>query len=269
MDIIKKVNDDIQEIEYIISHEKQINNKNKTIKNLKITKNIIKLTLPYIITPIISFVSMSQLGHSPINYEHVKESEKILKTIDNLGNITEINQYDEIKDIYNVIYYYHQWKLKDNNEYQRVVNKYMIDYPKFIKDINTKDNQEILRLLNDPDILEKEYIIDNNQTMIETKNNITIDELNEKEYFKIIIYDENNDNFIIREQNILENVNDIIKYILLVTLLECIIKLLYKNQEKKIKEEIRRINQDYTPLDMDTLQKKLVIRKNNLRRLME
>ena len=49
------------------------------------------------------------------------------------------------------------------------------------------------------------------------------------------------------------------KYILLVTLLECIIKLLNKKQEKKIKEEIRRINQDYTPLDMDTLQKKLII----------
>ena len=49
IDLIKKVNDEIEEIEYIIKNEKKINKQNKMIKNLKITKNIYLLLMTYII----------------------------------------------------------------------------------------------------------------------------------------------------------------------------------------------------------------------------
>ena len=269
MDIINKINQDIEDIEYIINHEREINLHNKMIRNIKITKNIFKLSLPYILTPVISFFVMSHFGHSPIINEPVKEKEKILKSIDSLGNIREISQYEEIRDVYNVIYYYHQWELQETNEYQRTINKYYINYSKLLKEIKNKSDTEIINMLNDVNLLEKEFIINSNQIMLETRNNITNDELNEAEFFKIIIYDEDENKFIIRNQKMIENIGDIIGYIVLTIIIEIINKVLLKNKTKKIIAENKRIIKEYIPLDKKIYQKKLIIRKNNLKRLTE
>ena len=267
MDILEKLKNDIDDIKYIINHERQINKKNKIIKNLKITKNIIKICFPYIITPIITFESLAKMGHSPLIYDHIKENEKILKTIDSLGKITTINQYEKIKEEYNVIYHYHKWEFKDN-EYQRVINKYYFDYRGFIKDIN-QSNDDIIDLLNNPNMLEKNYIIDSNQIMIETKNNLTSIDLKECEYFKIILYDENKDNFIIKDQEIPENLKDIGSYLLITVTIELLLKLILKKRYLKIEEENQKIIEEYQPIDIETIKKKLMIRKENLKRLTE
>ena len=190
IDLIKKVNDEIEEIEYIIKNEKKINKKNKMIKNLKITKNISLLLMPYIIVPMISYGVLAGINHSPIILEDIKENQKTIKKIDTLGNYSEYNQYEKVTDTYNVIYFYGRWHQK-NGMYERKIKKYTINSDKVINELINEDIDEVKELLNDENLLENNFITDINQEFIETKNDITNEE--KESYIEIILYYENNE----------------------------------------------------------------------------
>ena len=190
IDLIKKVKDEIEEIEYIIKNEKKINKKNKMIKNLKITKNISLLLMPYIIVPMISYGVLAGINHSPIILEDIKENQKTIKKIDTLGNYSEYNQYEKVTDTYNVIYFYGRWHQK-NGMYERKIKKYTINSDKVINELINEDIDEVKELLNDENLLENNFITDINQEFIETKNDITNEE--KESYIEIILYYENNE----------------------------------------------------------------------------
>lgn len=258
--------DDVSKIEYQIKNKKKIDKKNKLIKNLKITKNVTKLSLPYVIVPFISFSIMSMIHKSPFSFEKIQEKEKVIRLIDSLGQKSTICQYEKYDDVYNVIYHYNKWEYKDG-QYERTINKYYLDTKKITDEFYKKSDEEIIEMLNDDNFLENGFIINIYQVMIESKKEISKDELNQGEFLKIIMYYENDEKFILREQTIDENMSDFVKYILVTLVLEVIVKLLQKKEMEKIKQENKEIEEEYVPLDINRLQKILAIRKDNLQRL--
>ena len=215
--------------------------------------------------PMISYGVLAGTNHSPIILEDIKENQKTIKKIDTLGNYSEYNQYEKVTDTYNVIYFYGKWYQK-NGMYERKIKKYTINSNKVINELVNKNIDEVKELLNDENLLENNFITDINQEFIETKNDITNEE--KESYIEIILYYENNEEFIIRKQTVNENFTDIIKYFILTIVMEIIVMICEKRKKEEIKEKNKQYQEVYRSLDIETLQKKLVIRKNNLERLM-
>lgn len=266
MDFIKMMEDDIKKIEYQINNKDKIDKKNNLIKNLKITKNITKLALPYIIVPFISFSVMSMIHKSPLEFEKIQEKEKIIRLIDSLGQKSTISQYEKYNDVYNVIYHYNKWEYKDG-QYERIINKYYLNIKKIKDELCRKSDEEIIEMLNDDSFLKSGFVVNMYEVMIESKEEISWEELNQREFLKIIMYYENDEKFILRKQIVDENLNDFVRYSLITLVLELIVKLLDKKKREKIIQENRKINEGYVPLDINRLQKILSIRKDNLKRL--
>ena len=259
--ILTKMKDEIQGLEQDI--------KNLKIKNLKInTKRFFKMSIctlrlvtPYVVTAAFTLWLFSLGNIFPFKENYEKKCLKVKKEIDNKGNISFEEQYENFDNINTTISYYGKWIKKDENFYTREIKIYNIK--------NIYGKELIERHFSDIDIKTLEEIIGNPiLTKYETKNNLTEEELENDFYIKMVVFSEVDDDFIIIKAPIEVDIAASMIWVIITFILSKLASLLANTTSNfNYASSINNIKEQYPTIDIDSIIEKLEIRKGNYKRL--
>ena len=187
---------------------------------------------------------------------------------DNVGNMREEQKYGKFKDgkgnslnsSDNVLYYYSKWEKGTGGLYSRTVKTYSVE---------KKSYEDIMELFKKEDLRLEDVLGEPSSNIKETKNNLTEDEIQEESIIKAVIYKEDEDDYIMRKETVGENIGLSVLY-LLVTFLAEFVPLFFRSECSSFDfsgcvDEIKRKHQ---PLDIDTITKKLELKRDNYNRMM-
>lgn len=223
----KNINKLNNELFYFTSDEPR----NKTIKNLKIYKEIVKTIIPYLLS-----ASVTLCAFSLINIPFVRDikREYISSNNTNYDNFILVIKGETYKD--------------NNGNNVRDISKYIINcnLDEIKKILNEKCDITNLKLIS------SEVII--SDKIYETEENI-------------IFYED----YVYSLESISSNITLSILYVMLTTMIEIYSYKLITNNDnyKKLKNRINDINYDYDFPDLNLLKTKIKIYNDNYRRLMK
>lgn len=256
-----QMKEEIDSLEKQLKYFKLINLKMDLIKNAKITARVCQRVAPYVVSAGIVAGAFKLFGIGMPFYPNNEKcySNKMME-YDDLGNIRYEQQYDEFSHDYNSLSIYSNWQKHEDGWYKRTVTTYKI---------KVKTYEEVMNLINQDEVELENVLGECLSTICETKNNLTEEELNEEPHIKVIMYDKDKNDYIIRKQPIIENVMITIFYVLFTMGVE----LIPWNYRKKVSsfnynECVQRIKTKYQHADFEKLKLKLEIRKNNYKRMM-
>lgn len=259
---------EIDLLESEIKHSSLVNAKIKAIRNLKITARALQLVAPYALTAGIVAGGFTLLGDIPFYPDDEwKVYSKVMTEFDNVGNIRTEQQYDNFKANDNtldnsdsMLYYYSEWKKSDNGFYSRTVQTYSIKKKSF---------EDIMELFKKEDLKLEDVLGEPSSNIKETKNNLTENEIQEESIIKAVMYNEDKNDYIIHKETVGENIVLSILY-LLVTILVELVPLFYRSEHSSFdfSDCVDKIKRKYQLLDIDTLTKKLELKRDNYNRLM-
>ena len=257
-EIYKKLNKDIKELEEELKDAKLKKVKVKAIRDLKITANLIQLLTPYIATSLVLAGGFKYANNTPI----VKDRERVYLTayeeMDSNMNFALNTKYEKSKEQSDKLVIITKWQ-KEKDHYERKILVYDL------KDISTDiilDNienspEEILNHLKEPISSIKEI----------TKK-LTSSQLKEKDYYKAMIRYEFKDEFMIVEENDIQNLLSTIAYLLATTLVCEGVYYARKSLTKySFTKEMEKIKSEYRSDDIDRKIKRLEIKKDTYKRL--
>jgi hypothetical protein len=253
--LLLQMKKEILSLEDSIKQYKLMNIEIKTIKNLKITARCIQLFAPYIVSTGIIYGGFTLLGNSPLVND--KTYLNVMTEFDNEGNIRYESQYGSF-DGEDVLYYYSSWT-KDDDFYSRNIETYYLE---------DKTYEDLIDIFEYGDLKLKYTFGQPTSNIKETKNNITEEELEQQPYLKAIIYEEDKDNYIITDESfnkgffmalVCGGINALINVIIVI--------IRPKISSFDFIECINRINEENRPIDLDALNKKIELKKENYDRL--
>jgi hypothetical protein len=258
---------EIDLLESEIKYSSLVNVRIKAIRNLKITARALQLVAPYAITAGIVAGEFAFLGDIPFypNDEWKKYS-KIMTEFDNAGNIRTEQQYDSFEvngdtldNSDSMLYYYSEWEKSDDGFYSRTVQTYSIKKKSF---------EDIMELFKKEDLKLEDVLGEPSTNIKETKNNLIEDEIQEKSIIKAVIYEEDKDDYIIHKETVGENIGLSVLYVL-VTIFSELAPLYYRSEHSSFdfSDCVDEIKRKYKPLDIDTIIKKLELKRDNYNRM--
>lgn len=259
--LLLEMKKEITSLENDIKYSKFKNFKISTIKNLKISLRATQLVAPYVLTAgIMAGVCKLITGGLPFySGDTLKIYSNVMEEFDSLGNIRCEQQYDSFENSDNLLRYYTQWRQDENGFYTRFVETYEL------KEIT---EEEILELFDKENLQLTDIFGEPTSKIKETNNNLTEEEINEKDYLQAIIYNKDIDDFIIHKESMDENIAETVLYVLLTALAEVLpwfIRRDFSNFDfANCVDDIKR---KYKSVDIDELTKKLEIRRDNYNRL--
>ncbi len=263
--MLKNLKKEIKYLENAKKYPEKVNSKNKIIKNLKISVKKIHQIAPYILTASIASSKLFSVCGLPFMNDNIsiKKYKNTMTETDSNGNIRYEEKYGKFKNAVNRIYYYSEWKLNNNGTYSRIVKEYNMSnksYNQLIELFNTKDydNDNLKQLLENPD-----------STITETKNNIN-NELTNKPSFKTIIFNKNKDEFeyVTYKKQDGDDLVLLFLYFIVIYISEIIPSYYRKNVSSfNYRRSVADLNEQYKPIDVDYITKKLEIKKDNYNRL--
>lgn len=252
---------EIKTLESNIGNIDLANKKIIAIRNLKISARALQAIAPYVLTAgIVAGGFKLFLGDIPFYpYDESKSYLNTMKEFDSNGNIRTQQQYGNFEgDHYNVLYYYSAWEKGDDELYSRTIKSYRI---------GSKTYEELVKIIDQENPKIEDVIGNPVSEIIETKNHLTEEELQEESFMKVVLYDEDKNDYIIIKQTVGENFCLSLLYLLIVGIGE-VISLAWRDSSsfdfKACVEEIKRKHQ---LLEKDILIKKLEIKKENYNRL--
>ena len=259
--LMKKLENEIKEIEKEINNVKLTNFKIKTVRNLKIGLRAIQLFAPYIVTACIVFDIFSLMGTTPFIRDNEKQKLKVKKEFDSFGNIRYEQQYESFDNSLNKVYYIGKWNKKDDGFYSREIKTYVIDDN--IKDIVTK-------IVDDCNITSLEDVFDKpNSVKIQIQNNLTDEEISKEAYLEAAIYSTSSDDFIIVKESLANNLYVTFLWFIVTIFTELIpLNIRSKCSSFSFEDCFNNLVDRYQPQDTQSLIKKLEIKKENYNRLM-
>lgn len=255
--LISNMETTIQNLEFEIQEKKGINRKNKRIKNIKMASKRAMLFGPYILIPGCLFCVLSFGGATPFYRDEQKQYLETMKEIDSGGNVYCEQQYQEYKDTESTISYYEKWNLDKEGKYFRNVQVYSVndlEEEKLIDLVNQNKNSILNELFGEPII-----------SKMETKNNLSEEELSKAPFLQARIYDKSKEDYILIEESMDNEILSIITWVS-VSILTLMLNLC-RIEIFNFSEYIEQLEKRYPSLDVDHLQKKLEIKKNNYNRL--
>lgn len=267
IELLEKLKKEISDLEKIINNTKNYKLKRKAIRDLKLSLELLKEICPYIITASIIGGVFTICGETPFYKQNTKYNLNTRYEFNNDGKYSIQEQYDEYKNAVNRICTYTKWEYKDN-KYTRIIREYsgtdfnniFEEFSKLIEKETLTEN-DIINFFNN----KVNLILDNpTYTRIEITNSIPNENNN---YIKLEYYDENKDEFIIREEKDYDNMVSSLTYILATTLGCLILGALKENKSNTKKEKI--IEEYLNSIDIDELKIKLKIKKDNYERLVD
>lgn len=267
-ELLIQMKQEIESLEHEMKHSSLVNAKIKAIRNLKITARALQLVAPYAITAGIVAGGFTLLGDIPFYpNDEWKIYSKVMTEFDNAGNIRTEQQYDSFKvngdtldNSDSMLYYYTRWEKNDDGLYSRIVQTYSISektYEDVIK-LFKKENLKLEDVLGQPD-----------SNIKETKNNLTEDEIQEESIIKAVIYNEDKNDYIIHKETAEENILFSILYVLVTALAE-VAPLGFRCGISSFDFSycVDKIKINHQPLDINTITKKLELKRDNYNRMM-
>lgn len=248
---------EIESLEFKIKYSNLVNFKIKAIRNLKITAKALRLVAPYTITAGIAFCGINHLGHVP--YNERKAYSNVMTEFDNVGNIRIEQQYDKINGD-SILYYCSKWEKCDDEFYSRTVQAYSI---------RGKSFEDIMKLFKKEDLKLGDVLGEPDSKIKETKNNLTEDEIQEESIIKAVIYKENKDDYIIYKTTVGESIVVSAFWIFLAIISE-LVPLCYREYYSSFNflRCVNEIKAEHQLLDIDTITKKLELKRDDYDKLM-
>lgn len=266
--MLLKMKKEIELLESEIKYSSFVNVRIGAIRNLKISARVLQKVAPYVLTAGIIAGGFTLLGDIPFYpNDEWKVYSNVMTEFDNVGNIKTEQQYDSFEVNGNtldnsdsMLYYYSKWEKSDDEFYSRTVQTYSIK-KKSIEDIMELFKKEDLKL---EDVLGKP-----NSNIKETKNNLTEDEIQEKSIIKAVIYNEDKNDYIVHKETVEENICSSALYVIIAGLCEFLPSYWRrKHSNFDFADCVKEIKRKHQSLDIDTLTKKLELKKDNYNRLM-
>lgn len=257
--LLMQMKQEIELLESEIKHSSLINVKIKTIRNLKITARALQLVAPYVITASIIAKGFNTWGNTPFYWDEKKIYANVMMEFDNVGNIRYEQQYDSFENDKNKLYYYTGWEKNNNGFYSRIIETYSI---------KEKTYEDIIELFETKDLNLEDIFGMPDSSVKETKNNLTVEELQEESFIKAVIYTEDKNDYLIGRETIDEDIIDSFLYCFVIILVEGLISIFRKKLSSfDFSKCVYDIKRKYELVDIDTITKKLEIKKDNYNRL--
>lgn len=229
------------------------NTKIKTIRNLKVTARALQLVAPYVITAGVVTGYYTLIGEIPFYPDDKKSYSNVMTEFDSTGNIRYEQQYGDFENSDNKLYYYSKWEKNDEGLYSRMVQSYSINEKtyKTIVEAFTREDLKLEDVLGKPD-----------SKMKETKNNVTEEELKEKPFIKVAIYNKDENDYIIVKENFEEDAMYSNLYVLTMVAAE-VIPYVYRKKYSRFNfsDCINKIKREYRSSDIDNMIKKIRTKK--------
>lgn len=252
---------ELETLENELKYSKLVNLKISTVKNLKISLRFMQRIAPYVLTAGIMAGGCKLIGGGIPFYsgDTFKINSNTMKEFDSLGNIRYEQQYDDYENSSNILYYYSQWQQGNDGFYSRNVETYKLD---------ELTEEEILKLFAKEDLNLSDVFGEPTSKKRETKNNVTEEELQQKDYLQAIIYNEDENDYIIHKETMGENIAVTVIYLLLTALVE-LIPLFIRSEISSFDFDdcVREIKRKHPSVDTEELAKKLEIKRSNYDRL--
>ena len=256
---------EITDLEQKISKSNDKIKRNKRIKKLKISLACLRAIYPYIISTGLLLGVLKLIG---LGYPFVKDNHKNylveMKDFDSYNNTRYEQYYDSIWNELptSFLKHYGQWEKNADNTYTRTVKSYLIK----LDDISEKKLKEIVKN-NDENFTLEDLFGKSKYEIKETKNNLSEEELNKKDYLQAIIYDLNKKDFIFVQESTGVNVAVSIGFIVVLLLLYFGISSFRIEAGYDFSWRLSEIERNYDISEIEDLVKKLKIKKDNYNRL--
>lgn len=259
--LLIQMKQEIESLEFEIKHSSLVNAKIGAIRNLKISARALQLAAPYVLTAGIIAGGFTLLGDIPFyGGDEWKVYSNVMIEFDDAGNIRFEQQYDSFENSDNILYYYSKWQQGNDGFYSRTVQTYSI---------KKKTYEDIIELFGQENLNLGDVLGEPSSNIKETRNNLTDEELQEESFVKAVIYNKDENDYIMHKETVGENILLSVLYVLITGL--CELAPLYWRSEHSdfdFADCVEEIKMKHQSLDIDTLTKKLELKKDNYNRLM-
>lgn len=258
-DILEKQLESIKELEDQLVNAESINKKNRI--KLKLHKELLKIKriVPYLVITGVTFAGCSSFFSIPFYRENKTKNLWYKKEIDSLGNKVIEEQYEKYDNVGEVSFV-SKWKKFNDEYYSRSIITYSV---------NTLTEEEIERIINEEDLSLRAVLGAPISHKVEKKNNLTKEEINQEEFIRAIIYNKDDEVFIVEKESSKDNNLTTILFILLSAVSGFIYYSTSCNRkaEEKRSAAIHDLEEKYEEIDIYSLKRKLEIRKETYERL--
>lgn len=259
-----KLKEEIEELEKELKNIKNENKRKVVIKNLKISKTLLRGISPYVLSAgiIAGTLKLTGIGF-PFYTDTLKKTADVKSEFDANGSLIKSekvygNYEEEYESRINRLMLYSSWIKNKDNKYERTIQSYRLKK----KDLSYVTHLENTENLNIKDILGKPYM-----EQIETKDNISMEEQNAKPYVEIIVYNRDKKDYIMVKEEVTENLGNSALFAVL-TCLSYLLILFYRDNISKFNynEEVNRIKffnqkEDTYDIEEELKQKKRELKK--------
>ena len=256
--------DEISDLDQKINESNDNIKRNKRMKKLKISLACLQAIYPYIVS---TGILLGGFKFLEAGYPFVKDNNKNylveMKDFDSYNNTRYEQYYDSfLNDLpTSFLKHYGQWEKNDDNTYTREVKSYEIK----LDDISEKSEKKLKEIVKNND---ENFNLENlfgkpKYEIKETKNNLTEEELNKKDYLQAILYDLNKDDFILVKESTAFNVGATIGFIIFLLFLYSEIKSFRKAFNSDFYKRLSLIEERYDISHLEDYVKTLEKQKNN------
>ena len=259
-ELLFNLEEEITSLEEEIEKTKKENKRNSRIRNFKISLRLLQGIAPYVLvaTTLVGGFKMLGLG-LPFYKDKVKDDINVKKTFDSFGNVSYVKTYDEFSNSTNMLFYYSNWKKNDDNSYSRDIEVY---------DLKKITEEDIIKIITKNDIDLKGVLWEPISTQKEFRDNISLDELEQREYLEAIIYYEDKNEYIVMKEDGPENLAFSFCYIALTFICSIGIKGFRKVVTHfYLTDCIYKIKKKYPLAETSGVKKLLEIKRSNYERL--
>ena len=246
---LAEIENDIQKIENRIKITNRKNMGKICIRNIKIFGRALQGIFPYLVCAGIVFTVQSLIGDIPFYPQDVFKIAQHEQVIDNNGPISDNVKYvmPNSKTI-NSAHYSTKWEKKDDGKYYRMIKEY---------NIGEYTIDELREFVKQPDLDLEETFGKNISIKYEVKNEdqITKEELEEGTGFKIVYRYTDEEDVVLRAQDIGENIGFSALYLLFTFLLSMIVELWREESDFDFSNHVENYMDKYQIVDIKKLEK--------------
>lgn len=263
--LLVEMQKDILDLEKQIKYAKLTNFKNGAIKNLRISARFGQRIAPYVLAAGVVAYGFELVGAGLpfIPNDEITYYSHIKGEFDNQGNIRYEQQYESFENGNNILSLYTKWVLQEDGLYSRTVKTFEID---------NMSKEDILKLFNNPESINslEDLFGKPSVSKREYKNKLDLPEEKNVDFLQAITYNKDMDDFIVVKESAEDNFWVSVIYILVTCIGEIISLAIRENISSfDFDDCVYNIKQKYNKVDVETLVKKLEIKRDNYNRLLK
>lgn len=257
---LRQLKKEIETLEHQKKYSDLINLKIGLVRDLKISSKVFQIAAPYVLTAtiMVGAFKFTGLGY-PFYGDLIEYPSNIKKNFDSFGNVSTDQQYESFGHNINVLKYYDKWKKSENGMYVRNVLFYELEF---------FSEEEILSILGTPNIELKDFLGDPTYSYVMTAYDLSDEEFNEEAYMEAIVYIEDTNDYIVKEEPVIVNATTTFLYIIATIMAEAAVAYVnLKRPSIGFEGYVDSVKEKYKFIDDEVISKKLEIKKDNYNRL--